>query len=116
VASQGASTNLATLRSWSFITHHAQVLLTVARHPDASVAGLAKAAQISERSTYRVLADLQKAGYVLRRKTGRENRYEVNEALALRDPIVEDQLVRDLLRLGGDQEVAVHLIRLPRGA
>jgi DNA-binding IclR family transcriptional regulator len=116
VGSQGASIDLSTLRSWSFITHHAQVLLAVTRDPDASVAELAEAVQISERSTYRVLADLQRAGYVRRRKKGRENRYEVNPALALRDPIVENQLVRDLLRLGEATEVDVDLIQVPRRA
>ena len=95
--------DLSTLRSWRFITNHAQVLLALARNPRASVAELAEAARITERSAYRLLADLQKAGYVRRRKVGRENRYEINHEQPLHDPMVEDGVVGDLLRLAAGQ-------------
>jgi DNA-binding transcriptional ArsR family regulator len=86
-------------RSWTFITNHAQVLLTVARDPEATVAQVARAVRITERSAYRVLADLQQAGYVRRRKVGRHNSYEINRALPLGDPTVENELVGDLVAL-----------------
>jgi DNA-binding transcriptional ArsR family regulator len=87
------------VRSWTFITNHAQVLLTVAREPEATVAEVARVARITERSAYRVLADLQQAGYVRRRKIGRHNSYEINRALPLGDPTVENELVGDLVAL-----------------
>jgi DNA-binding transcriptional ArsR family regulator len=87
------------LRSWTFITNHAQVLLTVARHPEATVAEVARAARITERSAYRMLADLQQAGYVRRRKVGRHNSYEIDENLPLRDPTLENELVGVLIAL-----------------
>ncbi len=86
-------------RSCTFITNHAQVLLTVARDPDATVAEVARAARITERSAYRMLADLQRAGYVRRRKVGRHNSYDINPTLPLRDPPVENELVGDLIAL-----------------
>jgi hypothetical protein len=86
-------------RSWTFFTNHAQVLLTVARHPEATVAEVARAARITERSAYRMLADLQQAGYVRRRKIGRHNSYDIDPTLPLRDPILENELVGDLLAL-----------------
>lgn len=92
------------------------MLLAVARYPDVSVGELAEATQISERSFYRILADLQKAGYLRRMKAGRENRYEINPGLPLRDPMVGDELVRDLLRLGGGEEVEAHLVLTPRSS
>jgi hypothetical protein len=87
------------VRSWTFITNHAQVLLTVARHPEATVAEVARAARITERSAYRMLADLQLAGYVRRRKVGRHNSYEIDPELPLRDPTLENELVGDLIAL-----------------
>jgi MarR family len=101
----GHSSDLRTLRSWTFITSHAQVLLAVARDPAATVAQLAAAAKITERSAYRILADLQRAGYVQRRKLGRQNTYKINPGLPLRDPTLENESVRDLLRLGTDPDV-----------
>ena len=87
------------LRSWTFITNHAQVLLTVARNPEATVAEVARAARITERSAYRMLADLQQAGYLRRRKVGRHNSYEINSTLPLRDPTLENELVGDFIAL-----------------
>lgn len=105
-------TDLSTLRSWTFITNHAQVLLAVAGNPDASVAEIAEAAEITERSAYRLLADLQQAGYVRRSRNGRQNRYEINRTLPLRDPTVGHGLVRDLLKLVVEEDVEGHLLLL----
>jgi DNA-binding IclR family transcriptional regulator len=88
-----------TLRPWRFLTNHAQLLLVMARNPETTVCQLAEMLQVTERSVYRILADLQKAGYVERQKVGRHNRYEINPAVPLRDISVENQLVRDLLQL-----------------
>jgi DNA-binding transcriptional ArsR family regulator len=86
-------------RSWSFITKHAQVLRTLARHPEATVAEVARAARMTERSAYRMLADLQQAGYVRRRKVGGHNSFEIDSKLPLRDPTLENELVSDLIAL-----------------
>jgi DNA-binding transcriptional ArsR family regulator len=109
-------TDLTMLRSWTFITSHAQVLLAVARNPDASVVEIAEAAEITERSTYRLLADLQQAGYVRRSRKGRQNRYEINRALPLLDPTVGHGLVRDLLKLVVEEDVQGHILLRPRRA
>jgi DNA-binding transcriptional ArsR family regulator len=102
------STDLRSLRSWTFITRHAQVLLAVARDPAATVAELAATTEITERSAYRILADLQQGGYVRRRKVGRRNAYEINPSLPLRDPTVENERVHDLLSLLSDADVEGH--------
>jgi DNA-binding transcriptional ArsR family regulator len=86
-------------RGWSFLTGHAHVLLAVARDPHLRVKEIAEAAEITERYAYRVLRDLQKAGYVRRDRRGRRNRYRVNPDLALGDPVVGAQSTRELLRL-----------------
>jgi DNA-binding IclR family transcriptional regulator len=86
-------------RGWTFITHHAQVLLAVAADPDLRVKEIAEAADITERYAYRLLSDLQETGYVHRVRRGRCNRYRVNADLALGDPGVEEQSTRELLRL-----------------
>jgi predicted DNA-binding transcriptional regulator YafY len=102
------SINLEALRTWTFITNHAQILLAVARDPAATVAQLADAAEITERSAYRILADLQQAGYVRRLKLGRHNVYEINPTMPLRDPTIENERVRDLLSLIADADVEAH--------
>ena len=93
------SLDLYSLRSWTFITSHAQVLLVVARDPVLRVEEIAEAAHISVRSAYRILADLQKGGFVRRSKNGRRNRYEINPDLPLGDPVVANEPLRELIAL-----------------
>jgi DNA-binding MarR family transcriptional regulator len=75
------------------------VLLALAQRPDARVREIAAAAEITERYAYRILGDLQDAGYVERRRVGRCNLYRVQPDLPLGDPIVEDHRLWELLRL-----------------
>jgi sugar-specific transcriptional regulator TrmB len=105
---EAQSIDLQSLRSWTFITNHAQILLAVAQDPAATVADLAAAAEITERSAYRILADLQRDGYVRRRKLGRHNVYAINPSMPLRDPTIENECVRDLLSLIAHADVEAH--------
>jgi hypothetical protein len=89
------------MRSWAFITNHTHVLLAVARNPELRVDGIAEAARITERSAYRILADLVEAGYIRRRRVGTHNSYELARDLPLDDPVVGQVTVSDLLSLIG---------------
>jgi DNA-binding IclR family transcriptional regulator len=91
-------------RGWTFLTNHAQVLLAVTGKPDVRVTEIAVAADITERHAYRMLRDLQDAGYVERRRDGRCNVYRIHPELAIGDPVVEEQSLRALLRLIGKAE------------
>lgn len=91
------------LRGWGFVTSHARVLLAVAQEPELRVGEIAEAAGITERSAYRVLADLVRAGFVRRTRVGRCNHYELERDLPLGDPAVGKHTLRDLLTLLGAQ-------------
>ena len=60
---------------------------------------IAAATGISERYAYRILRDLQNAGYVERRRHGRCNLYRIHPELALGDPMVEEHPLWEFLRL-----------------
>ena len=91
-------------RSWRFFTTHAQVLLALSRNPQARVSELAVSVELTERATYRILADLQKAGYVTRERVGRRNRYSVNRTLPLGEPSAGVSLVTDLIALAANHD------------
>ena len=99
-------------KAWTFITLHAQVLLAIARDPSARVNEIAEATHITERYAYQLLSDLQKAGYIRRRRNGRRNQYELAPELELGDPVVEEQPLRRLLTLLGCLTTGVVPIRL----
>ena len=87
-------------RGWQFVTNHTQVLLCVARDPDARLRDIAESLGITVGSAQRILADLVEAGYVERLREGRRNRYRVNlDSPMLRHEAQEGHGIRGLLEL-----------------
>ncbi len=85
--------------TWSFLTHHAQVLLCIANDPGARLIDIAAVLGITERSAFTIVNDLAKAGYVVKRKDGRRNRYEVRSHLPVPGPVIRSTTVAELLAL-----------------
>jgi hypothetical protein len=63
--------------SWTFLTADARVLLLVARDPGVRLRDIAASLGITERSAFGIITDLVEAGYVVKEKDGRRNRYHV---------------------------------------
>ncbi|GAA4932210.1 DNA-binding transcriptional ArsR family regulator [Nonomuraea thailandensis] len=64
--------------TWTFLTHHARVLIAVARDPKARVRDLADRIGITQRGVQKILADLYQAGYLTPERVGRRNHYSLN--------------------------------------
>ena len=52
---------------------------------------------MTERTTHKIISDLEEAGYIRRRKIGRRNEYSVDPQLPLRHHTKTDVMVEDLL-------------------
>jgi predicted transcriptional regulator len=83
--------------SWSFLTNHARVLLRIAQDPGARLRDIAGSLGITERSAYSIVTDLTAAGYVIKHKDGRRNRYQVQAHLPLPDPVGQEPAIGDVL-------------------
>lgn len=83
-------------RGWTFLTNHAHVLLYLSRHPQARVREVAERVGISDRMVQLVLKELEEEGYLLRRRVGRQNEYEVVGG-PLRHPLEREHHVGELL-------------------
>jgi DNA-binding MarR family transcriptional regulator len=89
------------MSSWTFLSHHAQVLLCIARNPDARLREIATAVEITERAVQGIVNDLVAEGYVDRTRVGRRNHYSVNPDVPLRHRLQHDLDAGTLLRLFG---------------
>jgi hypothetical protein len=87
------------MSSWSFLTNHARALLCIAHDPGVRVRDLAVMVGVTERSAHAIVTDLVDAGYVVKEKNGRRNRYHIQEHLPLRDPITEERTIGEMLEL-----------------
>ena len=86
---------------WTFLTNHAQVLLCIARDPDARLRDIAAAVGITERAAQRIVAELVDEGYVERSRTGRRNTYRVQEDAPLRHALTRHHSVGELIHVLG---------------
>jgi DNA-binding IclR family transcriptional regulator len=84
---------------WSFLTNHARALLFIAQDPDARLRDVAAALDVTERTAFGIVADLAEAGYVVKEKDGRRNRYHVQEHLPLRGSISRERTIGEVLAL-----------------
>jgi len=85
--------------SWTFLTNHARVLLCIARDPGVRLRDIAARIGITERSAYGIVIDLAEAGYIVKQKNGRRNRYEVQAHLPLPEPTSRERTVGEILTL-----------------
>lgn len=84
---------------WSLLTNHARALLCIAHDPDTRLRDIAAAVGVTERRAHGIVTDLVTAGYVVKDKDGRRNRYRIQAHLPLRDPIGRERTIGDLLDL-----------------
>jgi DNA-binding MarR family transcriptional regulator len=87
------------MASWSFLTNHARVLLCIARDPGARLRDIAATLGITERSAHGIVSDLTAAGYVVKEKDGRRNRYQIQVHLPLPGPVGREPAIGEVLRL-----------------
>ena len=87
------------MAQWTFLTHHAHVLVAVAQNPHLTVDQIAEKVGITSRATAGILNDLVEAGYIEKLKVGRNNEYTVHGEIPLRHPLNKDTQVADLLGL-----------------
>jgi predicted ArsR family transcriptional regulator len=85
--------------NWTFLTNHARVLLCIARDPEVRLRDIAASLGITERSAYGIVTDLTAAGYIVKQKNGRRNRYQIQAHLPLPEPTRRERTVGEVLAL-----------------
>jgi len=85
--------------SWTFLTIHARVLLLVAHDPGVRLRDIAASLDITERGAFGIITDLVEAGYVVKEKNGRRNRYHIQAHLPLPEPTARERTVGEVLAL-----------------
>ena len=94
------------MADWSFLTNHARVLLCIAYDPGVRLRDIAARTGVTERTAYGLVADLTAAGYVVKHKDGRRNRYQIQAHLPLPETDSRERTIGEILTLlaGADDE------------
>jgi DNA-binding MarR family transcriptional regulator len=88
-----------TSKPWRFVTNHTQVLLCIARDPDARLRQIAETVGITERAVQRIVSDLVESGFVKRERQGRRSTYTLDREAKMRHPSQFDHQIGELLDL-----------------
>jgi len=83
--------------NWTLLSNHGQVLLSIARDPGVRLREIGDQVGITERAAHRIVTELADAGYLLRERNGRRNRYTITTDRGLPDPLARDRSIGDLL-------------------
>jgi len=83
--------------NWTFITNYGLVLSYIFHHPSHTAREISNHVGITERTTHKIISDLETEGYIDRKKTGRRNEYIVDPEVPLRHHTKQDILVSNLL-------------------
>ena len=84
---------------WGFLTNQARALLCIAADPGVRLREIAITLDITERAAFGVVKDLVSAGYVVKERDGRRNRYHVQTEAPLPDLLLRQRTVGHLLSL-----------------
>ena len=95
------------MASWGFLTTHARVLLCIAHDPGARLRDIAATLGVTERRAHGIVTDLTQAGYLIRQKDGRRNRYQVQAHLPLPGPGTREPAIGEIVALFVAQSEAI---------
>jgi hypothetical protein len=87
--------------TWNFLTNHGRALLCIADKPDVRIRDIAANLGITERRAHGIVTDLTDAGYLIKTKEGRRNRYEVQSHLPVPEPTSRVRAIGEVLDLLG---------------
>ena len=87
------------MADWSFLTNHARVLLCIAHDPGVRLRDIAARTGVIERTAYGIVTDLTEAGYVVKHKDGRRNRYQIQAHLPLPETDSRESTIGAILAL-----------------
>jgi hypothetical protein len=87
------------MTNWSFLTKHGRVLLCIARDPAVRLRDIATDLEITERSAYAIVGDLANAGYVVKEREGRRNRYIIQRELPLPESTRPEWTIGEVLEV-----------------
>ncbi|WP_051653158.1 helix-turn-helix transcriptional regulator [Kitasatospora cheerisanensis] len=86
---------------WTFLTHHARVLVAISRDAEIRLRDLAATCGVTERAVQAIITDLENAGFLTRTRHGRRNHYDVVGGTYFRHPAEAHQEIAGLLALFG---------------
>ena len=85
------------LPSWTFLTNHAHVLISISHNPEIRQRDISYQVGITVGAVQRIVNELEAEGYIRSERVGRRNRYQVMTDQPMRHPLEEHHTIADLI-------------------
>lgn len=83
---------------WTLLSNHGHVLVCLNRNPELRLRDVALEVGITERAVQRIVADLERCGFLKIEKVSRNNTYKVNTKASMRHPLEKDICIGEFLQ------------------
>lgn len=91
--------NQKVMSNWTFLTNHLHVIACIHNNSEITVRNLSQLVGITERSTQRIIADLESEGALRSEKQGRNKVYSIDHTFRLRHPLENNHTIGELLNI-----------------
>ena len=88
------------MAAWTLFSSHGLVLVSIARNPNKTAREIGDEVGLTERSTHKIIVDLEKEGYIDRIKMGRQNSYKIHPDKEIQDTVTDASIGELLNHLG----------------
>jgi len=85
---------------WTLLTSHGLVLVSIAKHPEKTAREIGNDIGLTERTTHKIIIELEKEGYITRTKKGRQNTYRIHPGMTIKDSVTDASIGELLATLG----------------
>jgi MarR family len=85
------------MAQWQLLSNHGRVLVSLARDPGLRLRDIAQICDITERSAHRIVSELVEEGYLIRKRVGSRNHYEIVPDVPIHDPLLGEHWVGEIL-------------------
>jgi len=88
------------MSEWTFLSSHGLVLVCIAKNPEKTTREIGDDIGLTERTTHKIIVELERAGYITRKKTGRNNIYRIHPNVVVKDSVTDSSIGEMLTSLG----------------
>lgn len=88
------------IADWTFLTNHGLVMLAIAKNPEKTAREIGIDIGLTERTTHKIIVQLENEGYITRTKQGRQNTYHIHHDTTMKDSVTDASIGELLATLG----------------
>ena len=88
------------MTDWTFLSNYGLVLVSIAKNPEETAREVGDNVGLTERTAHKIIVQLEKEGYITRKKVGRKNIYRIHPDMLIKDVVTDSSIGELLASLG----------------